>query len=512
MPTAGSPDPETLHQGELDLLISDLVEAGFKPRPGDRHHWTGPIGASLRRITPAIEMRIEIRDGWPYQHPYVHVDGLVGRKHVNVLGNTCLWFEDDDNYSSWLRLDTILGRIDAWVTDQEAGVVQPALDAHLYVGGGQGALLTVDVEGLIAKGTINRSGGASGRLRARHKGTIFELGERGNLSAAWFWHTGLAAPPTDVSHLRGSLTLSQRRTFDQTTRDISRSRPGVVLVLWHDAGTINALGLKVQRATPGHYRLVALEVARTDSSVLRLRSGPDALLLASKAIAVFGVGAIGSEVALLLARSGVGRLVLIDREALRPSNMSRHAASGRHVGKQKTDAMAATIEEALQDTDVQTVNEIEWRPGVLATTARNVNLLVDATGNRAFTDMLSRIAATAQVAIVAVALHRGGRLARVRVQVGAVGPIWARSPAGGFPDVPADPEPLPDPTWETGCGAPVNDAPPVAVSAAASKATRVILDVVTGRDHRNYDVFEVYEGIEAAPFDVPGVLTFTKPR
>ncbi|MBI3747938.1 MAG: ThiF family adenylyltransferase [Chloroflexi bacterium] len=511
MPTAGSPDPETLHQGELDLLISDLVEAGFRPRPDDRHHWTGPTRASLRRLTPATEMRIEIRDGWPYLHPYVHVDGLAGRKHVNVLGNTCLWFEDDDSYSSWLRLETILDRIDAWVADQETGVVEPALDAHLYFGTVDGSLLTVDVEGLIARGSITRAGGSSGLLRATHTGTVFAVGERGNLSAAWFWHTGLAAPPTDPLRLRDSLTRSQRRTYDQITANVSRSRVGVLLVLWDDAGTINALGLKVERATPGRYRLVALEVARTDSSILRLRSGPDAPLLASTAVAVFGVGAIGSEIALLLARSGVGHLVLIDREVLRPSNLSRHAAAAQHVGKRKTDAMAATIREALPDTKVQSVNGVEWRPGVVAAIAAGVNLIVDATGNRAFTDMLSRIAAVAGAPLVAVALHRSGQVARVRAQVDATCQIWDRSPDGGFPEVPMDPEPARAPTWETGCGSPVNNAPPVAVSAAASMASRMIVDVLAGRSRRNQDVFEVYVGIEEAPFDAPGVLVFEQP-
>ena len=92
MPTAGLRDPATLHQGELDLLVTDLVEAGFRPRSGDLHDWIGPIRPSLQRLTSATEMRIEIRDGWPYQHPYIYVDGLAGRKHVNALGNTCLWF------------------------------------------------------------------------------------------------------------------------------------------------------------------------------------------------------------------------------------------------------------------------------------------------------------------------------------------------------------------------------------------------------------------------------------
>jgi hypothetical protein len=223
---------------------------------------------------------------------------------------------------------------------------------------------------------------------------------------------------------------------------------------------------------------------------------------------VFGVGAIGSEIAMLLARSGVGQMVLVDRERLRPSNLSRHSASGRHVGKQKTEAMAATIREALPDVRVETVNGLFWRPDQIAAIAARVDLLVDATGNRAFTDMLSRIAADADFPLVAAALHRGGRIARIRVQSTADQPLWNRSPANGFPDVPADPSAAPAPTWETGCGAPVNNAPPVAVAAAGARATRVILDMLSGRDRRDRDVIEVYEPIEDTRFAAPGILTF----
>ena len=386
---------------------------------------------------------------------------------------------------------------------------EPALDAHLYFGTARESLLTVDLDGLITSGMIDRTVGGSGLLRARRAGDVVAVGEQGNLTAAWFWHAGLAAPPTEPSRLRDALTRSQQETYDRVKRGLSRRRPGVLLVLWDDAGTVNALGVQIERTSLGQFRLAPLEVARTDASVLRLRSGPDAPCLAAVEVAVFGVGAIGSEIAMLLARSGVGRMVLVDRELLRPSNLSRHSASGRYVGKRKTEAMAATIREALPDVRVDTVDGLLWRPDGIAAIAADVALLVDATGNRAFTDMLSRIAALADVPLVAASLHRGGRIARIRVQATADQPLWNRSPANGFPDVPADPGIAPVLTWETGCGAPVNNAPPVAVAAAGALATRVILDALSDRDRRDRDVFEVYEPIEDPRFATPGLLTFT---
>jgi molybdopterin/thiamine biosynthesis adenylyltransferase len=512
MPTAGSPDPKTLHEAELDRVITDLVTAGFVPRSGDRHHWIGPISPSLHRLTTASEMRLEIRDGWPYLHPYLHVGGLAGRKHVNAFGNVCLWYEDDDSFAGWLRLDTIMKRIDTWVADQESGVADPALDAHLYFGPAHTGLLAVDIDGLIAGGRIQPSPGRSGLLLAQQINDVFTVGVRGNLQAGWFWHPGLTAPPAEPSRLRDLLTPSQHPTYDAVARSASRSHPGVLLVLWSDSGVTNALGARVRKASAGRHTLDALEVARTDASVLRLRSGPDAPALSTKKVAIFGVGAIGSEIAVLLARSGVGELVLVDRDRLRPANMSRHAASGRTVGMPKPRAMAQTIREALSDVRVDTVETTLWEPSQIARLVAMSHLVIDATANRAYTDLLSRITADQAVPLVSAALHRGGRIARVRVQVGDECPLWTRSEAHGVPEIPPQPGPLQAPTWETGCGAPVNNAPPVSVAAAAVLATRAALDVLSGRDRRERDVVEVYEPIEAAPFTDIGIKAFEAHR
>jgi hypothetical protein len=54
----------------------------------------------------------------------------------------------------------------------------------------------------------------------------------------------------------------------------------------------------------------------------------------------------------------------------------------------------------------------------------------------------------------------------------------------------------------------VNNAPPVSVTGAATLASRVVIDILTGRNRREREVFEVYEPIETSPFDQRGLLTF----
>jgi Prokaryotic E2 family A/ThiF family/Prokaryotic homologs of the JAB domain len=60
-------------------------------------------------------------------------------------------------------------------------------------------------------------------------------------------------------------------------------------------------------------------------------------------VLVVGVGAIGSHVANNLARSGFGRLTLVDDDKLLPHNLSRHILGGSSVGLSKARALATEL-------------------------------------------------------------------------------------------------------------------------------------------------------------------------
>lgn len=61
---------------------------------------------------------------------------------------------------------------------------------------------------------------------------------------------------------------------------------------------------------------------------------------ADRHVLLLGLGAVGSSIAEHLARAGVGRLTLIDRDIVEPGNLVRHAAELRHVGWTKAKAVA----------------------------------------------------------------------------------------------------------------------------------------------------------------------------
>lgn len=67
--------------------------------------------------------------------------------------------------------------------------------------------------------------------------------------------------------------------------------------------------------------------------------------LAAGRVAVAGLGGLGSQVALALARSGVGHLRLIDFDVVESSNLARQAYGLKHLGKLKTKA----LEEIIRD-------------------------------------------------------------------------------------------------------------------------------------------------------------------
>ncbi|MBR0306422.1 MAG: ThiF family adenylyltransferase, partial [Lachnospiraceae bacterium] len=66
--------------------------------------------------------------------------------------------------------------------------------------------------------------------------------------------------------------------------------------------------------------------------------------LQNSAVAVFGLGGVGSHCAEALARSGVGTLFLIDSDVVAPSNINRQSiALISTIGRKKTEVLKEKI-------------------------------------------------------------------------------------------------------------------------------------------------------------------------
>lgn len=102
----------------------------------------------------------------------------------------------------------------------------------------------------------------------------------------------------------------------------------------------------------GGTSLIRRSVERADQAWIHGRGQyPHSATLRRKAVAVIGCGSIGGAVATALAQAGVGRLVLIDFDILKWSNIGRHVLGAAYVGQPKSSALVAKLRSDLPHLD-----------------------------------------------------------------------------------------------------------------------------------------------------------------
>lgn len=71
------------------------------------------------------------------------------------------------------------------------------------------------------------------------------------------------------------------------------------------------------------------------------------------AVAVCGLGGLGSNIAISLARAGVGRLILIDYDRVDITNLHRQQYKAGQIGKYKTEALCENLKEIVPYVDYE---------------------------------------------------------------------------------------------------------------------------------------------------------------
>ena len=77
----------------------------------------------------------------------------------------------------------------------------------------------------------------------------------------------------------------------------------------------------------------------------------------SATAAICGLGGLGSNIAIALARAGIGRLILVDFDRVDITNLHRQQYKAEQIGKYKTEALAANLLEISPYTEVKGVTE-----------------------------------------------------------------------------------------------------------------------------------------------------------
>ena len=103
-------------------------------------------------------------------------------------------------------------------------------------------------------------------------------------------------------------------------------------------------------------------------------------ILHTKKVAIVGVGALGTVAAELLARAGVGSLILIDRDMVEESNLQRQTLfDEKSVGKNKANAAEQRIKEINSDIKVE-FHSIHLNPQNIDV-LQSADLILDCTDN-----------------------------------------------------------------------------------------------------------------------------------
>ena len=74
----------------------------------------------------------------------------------------------------------------------------------------------------------------------------------------------------------------------------------------------------------------------------------------SATVAVAGLGGLGSNIAVALARIGVGKLILVDFDVVEPSNLNRQHYMIPHIGMKKTEALKEQLKNINPFIEVKT--------------------------------------------------------------------------------------------------------------------------------------------------------------
>ena len=94
-------------------------------------------------------------------------------------------------------------------------------------------------------------------------------------------------------------------------------------------------------------------------------------------VCILGLGGLGSNIAVLLARSGIGYLKLIDFDVVEASNLNRQQYRISHIGIKKTEAIKTIIKEINPFVEIDTLDIKVDRENILSV-VEDIEIVVEA--------------------------------------------------------------------------------------------------------------------------------------
>ena len=97
-------------------------------------------------------------------------------------------------------------------------------------------------------------------------------------------------------------------------------------------------------------------------------------------VGIAGLGGLGSNIAVSLARIGIGKLVLVDFDVVEPSNLNRQQYFIKHLGMKKTDALEQIINDCNPFVEIHK-QDVFLDENNIVNTFSNVDIIVEAFDN-----------------------------------------------------------------------------------------------------------------------------------
>ena len=493
----------------LDLFVCELKREDFvRVEEGSLQLWQGEIHPAFGGLTDAKNMVIGIRDGWPFMSPVLFVQGLA-TNHLTQGGYVCMW-RDDDSSLEWKTLGGFYKRIEEWCEQAKngwAGDIGLQDDAYLNFQLKIPQVATFDWKSLsISAGAWGEAHGVvDAKTRRVDIKPGVELRRANRVKVLWF-HAGSLEkhPPRSLAEVEEHLTRRQRKGLRRALGSREKSQEFIILFCWELDGVLSILPIWTRTKLGEKPEGCVMVPGPNDEGNLILRAGPDASLLRERKATLFGAGALGGYVAAILAQSGIGLLDVVDNDALLPGNVARHIAGHQLVGLSKVEAVQTVVRARAPWANVRIYSEAPSTPVEIRRRIENSDIAIDSTGNGAFTNSLGFLAQEMKSPVVSGALYRGGAVGRVRRYAlfpDLDQPIHNREESLRYPVIPPGRTEDDFASPETGCSAPVNNAPPASVAACASLIAQVAIDALTKRFEYDDEVTDVYLPLDEPPFD-----------
>lgn len=428
--------------------------------------------------------------------------------HLQPGGRFCLWHRGNHSRLEWTTAQAVINRIRAWWADRnnawphDAG----ALDLRHYFDASSDMLFTYTSSSeLTGPVTVSQrgkdwhhwepwmpTGGRDEQFKKRVlRAHVAEAVDIGMLDQpVWDWPTIAARIDTKVAKNLESKIRHKGHAFVL----LRYRRPGP------DGDREGILGTSVTYKEET-FQVLAVDTAEDSPEVLTHRAGPDAAVLRTKSALIVGVGAVGSFVADELARSGIGRLTLVDVDRMRPGNSTRHLCGPRTVHEYKTSAVrAALVAQTSMSEDAITTHNARFTPDLALKYMPDHDLVVDATADYSVEWILRTLGNDLDLPVVHTGIHRHGDLVRID-----------RVSRHSDPNSMLDPVPAidsgPEMIREVGCIDLISPTPPFAVHAAAALTTATVVDTLSGRWELPDSVIHVLRPQPDDPYRTIGAVT-----